>query len=166
MIGTAVSYAYQVEHALLHAISYTYNSVGQITSYKLPSPAGTASFGYTGPGITSIIDPLSNVTRLNADGAGRAISKSLPAGQTSCRTYDADDQISQTTHPPGSTTTFAYDPNGNMTARTVPLSHSTTYEYDLSTRRTRIHWKDHFSTGCFLYATSAGFRWPLGLRSS
>ncbi|MDD2235813.1 MAG: DUF6531 domain-containing protein, partial [Kiritimatiellae bacterium] len=153
-----------------------YDTNGLITSYQNASQK-KYDFEFTADGLLStLIDPLSGVWRLNYDSAGNVLSVTSAAnrsahmiydgygrmlsytdGNTNSTTftYDAFGNVKTRTTPSGSLTTYFYDAYGiNLTAITDPNGHTTSYEYDDNRRLTRISFADGTSRK-FQYACCA-----------
>jgi RHS repeat-associated protein len=119
----------------------------------------TTSFAYQGLGsglfdqLTSVIDPLLNVTHYYYDGSGNLTSIIDPKVQTSTYGYNALGQLTSATTPLHETTTYGYSPTddltsitdaltppnvtnfttddlGRVTQVTTPLGHTASYAYD------------------------------------
>jgi RHS repeat-associated protein len=80
--------------------------------------------------VTSITDPLGDVTRFMYDSNGNLLTRTDPKGNTTSFTYLAFGQLGRATDPTGAKTTFAYDSFGNLTIVTDALGNTTTTAYD------------------------------------
>ena len=80
--------------------------------------------------VTSIADPLGEVTRFTYDPNGNLLTRTDPNGNATSFTYNTFGQVVQTIDPTGAKTTFAYDAFGNLTTETDALGHSTSTAYD------------------------------------
>jgi RHS repeat-associated protein len=112
-----------------HQIALTYDATGELltTSDIL---GDKVQFGYTGGNISSITDPVGNVTTQTSDGVGRLLSTTTPLGQTSLYSYTPLDKVTKATDALGGVTSFSFDPDANLLSLTDPRGHTTSYTYD------------------------------------
>jgi RHS repeat-associated protein len=135
---TSVASSTKVTDPRGNAILYTYRDgvvVSETHGYGA-SGASTWSFGYdpSTMGVTSVTDPLGNVTYRSYDEWGNLLSEFDPLGRRTVHTYDADNDLLTTTDPSGATTTRTYNTAGNLTSVARPLvgtssTQTTTYTY-------------------------------------
>jgi RHS repeat-associated protein len=86
--------------------------------------------------LTTVTDPLGNVTTRFTDAVGRLVAVTNPRGQRTRYAYDALNQVTAITDALGALTQFSYDGNGNLTSLTDARSHATTYAYNSMDRVT------------------------------
>jgi RHS repeat-associated protein len=122
-----------ITDALNHTTSLAYNSANQLTSLT-DALQHTTTSEYAGPDLVKVTDPLGRITRHFVDGAGRLVSQSDPAGQTTRFAYDTLNHLVQITDPLGGVTTNAYDPAGRLATVTDAKNHTNTYGYDVFNR--------------------------------
>jgi RHS repeat-associated protein len=98
-------------------VSYTYDSVGNVTSIKRESPT---------------LAPLTTSYTYNE--FSEPLSVTNPLGQTTSYVYDTNGNLAGLTDPIGRQTTFGYDSEGEPTSVTDPQGDTTTYEYSQGER--------------------------------
>jgi RHS repeat-associated protein len=120
-----------------HAISYSYDAVGNRTS--MSDAAGTVTYSFDAlnrrTGVTRGTDSFA----YTYDAASNLLSRSYPGNISSNYTYDADGRLATVTSG-GRTTGYVYDPAGNLTQSTLPTSNGyvETRTYDANGRVTEI----------------------------
>jgi len=119
-----------VQDALGNQTSYTYNIFGQ--PLMVTTPAGTSQFVYDFGDLTSVIDPLGNVTKRGIDTIGRLESMTNALGLTTNYSYDYLNRMTGVTDPLVRLTQFGYDPNSNLLSVSDAKAPSgvTGYSYD------------------------------------
>ncbi len=106
-----------------YSTQFSHNSFGNLTSVVQPNPTGsgtglTTSYAYDADNeLLTVTDPLSNVTTLGYDHAGRETSVKLPNPSTGSGSG-------------GPTYTYAYYAGGQLKTLTDPFSNVTTYNLD------------------------------------
>ena len=104
--------------------TYSYDGRGNRLSETDPLN-NTVQMTYAGDLLTSIRDPLGNVTQYAYDARGNQTQITDPAGNITQKVYYADGSLAQVTDPAGKVTTFQYDTNGNLVSTTDPLGNVT-----------------------------------------
>lgn len=84
--------------------------------------------------ITSVTDPLSNVTSYSYDPVGNLKTVTDGNNHTVSYGYNAAKDLLAVTAPDLSVTSYSYDPVGNLESRTNAENHTTTYAYDGANR--------------------------------
>jgi len=84
--------------------------------------------------VTSMTDPLGDVTRFTYDSNGNLLTRADPNSNTTTFVYNAYGQVTQITDPVGQKTTFGYDSFGNLSTVTDALGDVTTTLYDAISR--------------------------------
>jgi RHS repeat-associated protein len=101
----------------------------------------SVQFGYEGGDLTTITDPLGNVTRRVYDQAGRVRLVIDPRGMRTAYDYDALNNLTQITDPANGIVTFGYDEDSNLTSvtdkRVRTNASATVYAYDTFNRLSR-----------------------------
>jgi RHS repeat-associated protein len=112
--------------------AYYHDSLSRLTSVVMPNPSGGSGAGPTTTyaydldnELTSVTDPLSNVTTLGYDRAGRRTSVKLPNPSNGSGTG-------------GPTYTYTYADGGQLKTVTDPFSNVTTYEYSATNQLSKV----------------------------
>jgi RHS repeat-associated protein len=84
--------------------------------------------------ISSITDPLGNVTKFTYDTQGNMLSRTDANANTTLFAYNSFGQVIQITDPLGQKTIFSYDASGNLISSTDPLGNSNSTVYDAVSR--------------------------------
>ena len=88
--------------------------------------------------LTSVTDPLSNVTQYGYDFNGNRTSVTDPKGKVTIYAYDSLNRLLTTTDPLGHTTTNQYDALGRVTKSTDANGNTTPFAYDALGRLTQV----------------------------
>lgn len=120
--------------ALTRVSSYSYNSVGQVTSATDPRGNET-SFVYDARGnLARIEDALGRSTAFTSyDGAGRLLRMVDPNGLVTTLTYDRRGRVASRTEG-ALKTRYEYDAAGNLIKATSPDGSYLSYSYDAAHR--------------------------------
>jgi RHS repeat-associated protein len=111
----------------------TTNSAGQPVAVQ-DSLSHTTQFGYDFGDLTTITDPLGNITRRFVDSGGRLTAIADPQGRTTRFEYDALNRLTRITDAKSGATAFTYDGNGNLLTVTDAKSNTTSYAYNSMNR--------------------------------
>jgi RHS repeat-associated protein len=122
-----------VTNSLGQQAGFTYSSTGLMESMT-DQVGNTAHWTYDGGDITSVTDPLGNVSSRYVDIAGRPVRTTDALGRIRTYKHDALNQITQATDPAGGDTFFEYDPNGNLLSVMDPRGNITSFTYDAMDR--------------------------------
>ena len=95
----------------------------------------TTQFGYTFGDLSSITDPLGNVTNVFTDTVGRTKKVIDALGNATSYVYDSLDNLKQITDANSGITKLQYDPNNNLTMVTDANLNQTIYGYDVRNQR-------------------------------
>ncbi|MEQ9499777.1 MAG: RHS repeat-associated core domain-containing protein [Deltaproteobacteria bacterium] len=131
----------------LAAVTYAYNSAGQIASAGAGASARQSTFSYDTSGrVAQISGPLGWTQSMTYDAAGRVASTVLPGARTQSYVYDGEGNVTSFTTAIGTTFDFVYDAQGRLTRSDVPLvggvAAPTTFTYDLEDRLTGVTMPD------------------------
>jgi YD repeat-containing protein len=155
--------------ALNHTTGFGYTPSARINRITQPvqqaSNGSATVLGWTGGVLTSITNPLGQVTTLGRDAhgnlttvpdprnsawvtineydsLGRVVKSTDPRGAVTRTGYDAAGNVTevrlQATGLPDVVTTYTFDANGNQTTVTNPRGHTTTQIYDAGNRVSEI----------------------------
>jgi RHS repeat-associated protein len=116
-------------------ITTAYDTAGRVTR-QTDSRGNSATLEYDRPsaGVTTVTDPLSNVTRHNYTDRRDLTVQTDAAGQTTTFTYDANHRPASLTDRRGNRATLAYDAAGNPTAITDRAGNTTRFTYGSQTQ--------------------------------
>jgi RHS repeat-associated protein len=119
--------------------AYTYDPNGNLLTVTDPTGL-TTHFTYdpTFSNVTSIADPLGNVTRFAYDAHGNLIAATDANGNVTSYQHDPTGLLTLTTDALGQNTNYTYDGFGNLVSITDPLGYTTAYRYDGLSRLTQI----------------------------
>jgi RHS repeat-associated protein len=122
----------RITDPLSHKTTFTYDGAGRprTASRHVGTQTLTTTFGYDGPDLVAVKDPLGRVMSLVPDALGRTVTVKDPLGRVTRTTYDTLDRITAVTDPQGRTVTYRYDGNGNLVSVTDPKGHVTRFAYD------------------------------------
>jgi len=136
-MGNTVTYTYDTSHRLLTATdadgnvtTNTYDSSNRVT--RQVDPLGNATTFAYGAGTTTVTRPnLGTLTEsFDVDGnLSRLVQTIGGASLTTSNTYDAQDDVLNTTDANGNLWTATYGANGTMLSRTDPLGHKWSWTY-------------------------------------
>ncbi|HVI40600.1 MAG TPA: hypothetical protein VM577_08070, partial [Anaerovoracaceae bacterium] len=114
--------------------------------YKYYNQSGTAWFdnprlevgpshtfnGYDDGGnyVTSVTDPLGNISKFTYDAFGNILSSEDPKNKTTNFVYDSRNLLTQVTDAKNGITKYGYDNAGNRTTVTDARNKTTTYDYN------------------------------------
>lgn len=138
-LGNITQYAYDSNNRLISGtdprgvvyVQNTYDSQGRVILQKNGRGFST-TFAYNTPsaGITTITDPLGNITRHVYDIYNRIIQEVDALGGATSYVYDGNNNRTAITDANGNTAQFSYDSFGNVTAATDPLGNTTSFTHD------------------------------------
>lgn len=142
--GTSTTYVYDarnnptsITNALGQKIVRTYDGNSLLSSET--SPLGNkTTFTYTSGRLTSITDPLGQITRLTYDAAGRIISSTDAAGKVTTYKYSAQGDLLEILNPVGAKVVNTYDLRHRLLSSTDPVGGVTRREYDGNRNLTQI----------------------------
>jgi RHS repeat-associated protein len=129
---------------------FTYNSFGQILTYKdridfqNQDPnvyTQVNTYSTTGNLLTSK-DALNNTTTLTYTSLGQLATAKDALNHTTTLTYDAFGRLTQVKDANNKTTNVAYDARVRPTSVTNALSETTSFEYDLNNRLKKVIYPD------------------------
>jgi RHS repeat-associated protein len=137
--GGVTRYAYDASHRLISGtdargvvyVQNTYDGQGRVTVQQNGRSLST-TFAYNTPssGITTITDPLGNVTQHVYDSSLRIAQVINAKNGTTSFTYDANNDKTSVTNANGKTLQFTYDASGNVVSVTDPLGNTASFTYD------------------------------------
>ncbi|HSV72424.1 MAG TPA: DUF6531 domain-containing protein [Chthonomonadales bacterium] len=81
----------------------------------------TVLMSYANDRLTSLLDPLGNLTQYAYDAAGNLTLTTDPLGNATHNAYYPDGSVAQTIDPAGKATLYQYDANGNLASVADPL---------------------------------------------
>jgi RHS repeat-associated protein len=87
---------------------------------------------------TSATDPLGNTTRWSYDAVGNKLAETRPDNGLTANAYDAMNRLVQTTDPAGNVSRFGYDSADNLISFTDGRNNSYGFTYDLLSRKTSM----------------------------
>ncbi len=137
--GGVTQYGYDAQHRMTSAIDprgntylrNTYDAQGRVITQTNARGFSTAlAYDTPGAGITSVTDPLGNVTKWGHDAGMRLISLVDSLGGAISYTYNAANLQTAITDQLGRVQTFAYDLNGNLTTATDANGNTALFTYD------------------------------------
>lgn len=130
--------------SLNHATTNTYDPKGNLLTTATPSPDGTTAgskttYGYDAKGqLTTIRDPLNNVTTLTYTAAGLLATIKDAQNNTTTYQYDARGNRTAVIDAQNNTTSFTYDTRNRLTKITYPDQTTAQFAYDGRGRRTSV----------------------------
>jgi large repetitive protein len=111
--------------------------VASLTQAQASGVSSTTGFSYdTVNRVTTITDPMGQVSKLTYDAQGQLTRLEQPAAssgataQVSTFAYNANGDVTSVTDAAGDTTTYQYDANGNLVFRQDAAGNTTTWTYD------------------------------------
>ena len=121
---------YDPSSTLTRSLSQTFDAVNRLQT-SVGAQGQTTTYGYDNNGnLTSVTDPLSNVTTRSFDALNRLFASIDPLSGKTQYQFDANDNLAQVTDPRSANTVYSYDGLGNKTKQTSPDTGTTTYTYD------------------------------------
>jgi RHS repeat-associated protein len=146
-LGGLTQYNYDANHRMISAtdprgnvyLQNTYDAQGRVIVQKNARGFST-TFAYDSPssGITTIVDPLGNITKHTHNSLVQLTSVVDGLAGTTSYLYDSNNLKTSATDPLGRTQALTYDGNGNLTAVTDPNGKTTSFLYDAKNNLTRI----------------------------
>ncbi len=138
-LGGTTQYSYDPNHRMISTtdqrgvmyVQNNYDSQGRVIS-QTDARRFTTTFAYNTPasGVTTIIDPLGNVTKHIYDPNNRIVEiVNAQIGATNY-TYDANNDRTAVKDANGNVTQFVYDSNGNIISVLDALGHISSFKYD------------------------------------
>ena len=117
----------------------SYDSQGRVIA-QTNARNFTTTFAYNAPsaGMTTITDPLGNVTQQVSDSSFRFIKQIDALGGVTSYSYGSNNLRPSVTDPLGRVQSFAYDANGNLTGATDANGKTTQFFYDPKNNLTKI----------------------------
>lgn len=113
---------------------FLYDAEGRMLATTLAvgtSASATTTYSYDADdNLTSITDPLGNVTQFTYDDENRRLTKTDPSGRVTKWTYDERGNVLTIAVPNGGVTKMTYDAVDRLLTRTDALGNTTRYEYD------------------------------------
>jgi len=123
--------------------------MGNTTSYdytgatagpaKITNPLGNITrnlYNRTG-NLSSVVDPLNNVTNIIRDVKGHPTRITDANGNSTTYVYDVLGRVTSQINAEGGVTRFVYDTSGELETLTGPNNNTTTFKYDLAGRKTK-----------------------------
>jgi RHS repeat-associated protein len=116
-------------------LSFTYDGNGnQLTRTDSLGDTWTYTYDPVYSKVTTMTDPVGNVTNYEYDGFGNLTAVIDPRGDKTTIGIGAYGLPASITDPMSDTTTLQYDGFGNLASSTDPLSETTTFAYDAVSR--------------------------------
>src|SRR5260370_396563 len=116
--------------ALAKTQSRVFDALGRLLQ-SIGAASQTTSYAYDNmDNLSSITDPLSNVTGQSFDALNRLIQMAAPLSSTSVYGYDAHDNRTSVTDPRGLVTSYVYDGLDNLIQVSSPDTGATAYVVD------------------------------------
>ena len=120
-----------------HAVQdgYQWNIKTFETRAYATTAAATTSYGYdpTTLALTTILDPLGNLTTYSVDSNGNVTGTTDPLGRSTTKTYNAFNEVLTSQDGNGVTTTNSYDSNGNLATTSAPLMGTSPLQHQVTT---------------------------------
>lgn len=138
-LGAVTQYNYDGNHRMTAAVDprgttylqNTYDSLGRVILQKNARGFATSfSYDTSLPGVTTITDPLGNVTQYVHDASLRLVSVVDALGGIVTYSYTPNNLIASATDQLGRVQTSTYDGNGNLISLTDPNGKTTQFAYD------------------------------------
>jgi RHS repeat-associated protein len=135
----------QQQFANLNADNLTYDARGRLSTFTSGSggAARATSYSYNPEGfLSTITDPLGQITGFTYDAVGQVTQQTLPGGQVISFSYDANGNLTSVTPPGRPAHTFAYTPVDLTSGYTPPDvgggATQTLYSFNLDRQLTTI----------------------------
>ena len=122
----------------LHAVSFSYNSQGELTRIKRNERETSYTYDQNGY-LKTLTDPQGKITTFTRDATGRVTLLERPDGNSVEFSYDNNGNIFMLTNPENVNHEFDYNQVDKRSAYYTPLSGSYSYEYDTERKLTRIN---------------------------
>lgn len=129
--------------------SFTYNSLGQVLTYKDRVDHGTSNNTVTNvydPGgkgnLVATTNRLGHTTTLTYTSIGQLETITDARNKTTTLAYDSQGRLIEVTDANNKDTTFGYDARARITSTTNAKNETTTFEYDLNSRLKKIIFAD------------------------
>jgi RHS repeat-associated protein len=122
--------------------TYTYDSVGNMTSYTDPNGKKWIYTYNSRNWVASASDPLGNTTSFAYDANGNKLTITRPDGGVTSNIYDKMNRLVQSTDPKGQVTKMGYDNAGNLISLVDPKNSTYSYTYDALNRKTSMVYPD------------------------
>jgi len=135
-LGRTIAYSYDANHNLTGrtdatgTASYTYDGSGNRTGVTYPSGKITRATYNQYSGLSSLTDPMNNVTTIQIDGTFQPVALSDSVGSLGGYSWDSHGSPLTRTDGNGGLTAFSYDAYGNVISQADPLQNTTTFTYD------------------------------------
>lgn len=113
---------------------FEYDPSGRLLAVQ-DALSNRVTYGYDGPRLVDVTDPLGRVTRYGYDDFGRTNSITDAEGGVVRFEYDANGNRTQVTDPVGNVTKFVYDAANRLTQQIDPLGHTNFFAYDAAGNR-------------------------------
>ncbi len=112
-------------------VTFTYDADGNVLSREdALGNATTYAYEPIFNKVSSISDPLGNVSRVVYDAHGRIVSKTDENGHTTSLSYNSFGLLTVISDPLDKKTLLSYDEIGNLTGMTDALANTTRHRYD------------------------------------
>ncbi|MFG1995645.1 putative Ig domain-containing protein [Actinoplanes sp. NPDC048988] len=135
---------------------YAYNAAGLLDTVTDPN-GNTVAYTYDTLGDKLTETTSAGTTTYRYDAAGRLLSTTSPAGNTTTTEYDAAGQITKTIDAKQKTTTYAYDAAGRLATLIDPAQRTTATTYTADGRPATITNPDN-STIEYAYYDDGGLK--------
>jgi RHS repeat-associated protein len=138
-LGGTTQYEYDTSHRMTAGtdprgniyMQNTYDTAGRVIQQKNARGfATTLVYNTPSAGVTTITDPLGNITKHVHDADLRLVQVFDALGGITASTYSTNNLKLLTTDPLGRTQNFAYDANGNLTGATDANGKTTQFAYN------------------------------------
>ncbi len=148
-LGHQTVYKYDPERRVTEIVDvlgtqkYTYNSFGQVLTYKDRVHQNTSSntlvntYSATGDLLTTT-DALGNTTILTYTPLGQLAAVKDARNNTTTLTYDSFGRLTQVKDANNKSTNYAYDARARLTSMTNAMSEITSFEYDPNNRLKKV----------------------------
>jgi RHS repeat-associated protein len=122
---------------------FTYNSAGQVLTYKdrvhQNTSSNTVVNAYSSLGeLLTTADALGNTTTFTYSPLGQLATVTDARNNVTTLTYDSQGRLTQVTDANNKNTSYGYDARSRVTSTTNALNETTAFEYDLHNRPKKI----------------------------